>query len=356
MRLDEPTTSPLDSLPMNPRPLRLAAFAAAGLCVALSAAAARPVAVADGERVRVVVGGEGSVALPATAGLRVENVVGAAAGWVAAGTSGEGGFAVFAGDAAQARRLPAPPLGGASLHREPLPLLDDAGALAGLAWLEGEGARSLAVRFARWDGTRWQPPVTVSAPGPGTQIALAAAALADGTLLLVWSAFDGGDDEVMWSAWDGDAWSRPARVAADNAVPDVTPALVAVDGGALAAWSRFDGTTYRVVTARFAEGRWSAPVAVAPGGSVLPSFEAAPHDPAAVAPRLLVRTAVPRGWLLLELDAAGHPLRRAFVAAGESERPVIEGSAAGGEVTLAWPGRDLPRTASWDAVRPGTSR
>lgn len=341
---------------MRPRPIRLAAFAAAGLCLALSAAAARPVAVAADERVRVV-SGAGSVALPATDGLSVENVVGAPDRWLAAGTVAEGGFALFAGDAVAVRRLPSPPLGRASLHHDPLPVLDDAGALAGLAWLEGETARSLAVRFAAWDGKAWQRPVTVSAPGPGTQIALAAAALADGTLLLVWSAFDGRDDEVMWSAWDGQAWTRPERLAADNAVPDITPALVAVDGGALAAWSRFDGTTYQVVAARFADGRWSAPVAVAPGGSLYPSFEPAPLAPGAAAPRLLVRTAAPRGWMLLELDGDGHPQRSAFVAAAESERPVVADSAAAGEVTLAWPGCELPRrTAVWGAVRPRSQR
>jgi len=340
---------------MSPRPLRLAAFAVAVLCVALSAAAARPVAVAAGEGVRVV-SGEGSVALPATAGLAIENVVGAPGRWAAAGTVAEGGFAVFTGDAANAWRLPAPPRGATTLHHDPLPLLDDAGALAGLAWLEGETPRSLAVRFARWDGARWRQPTTVSAPGPGTQIALAGAALADGTLLLAWSAFDGDDDEVLWSAWDGAAWSPPARLAPDNAVPDITPALAAVDGGALGAWSRFDGTSYEVVAARFEDGRWSAPAAVAPGGSVSPSFEPAPPGQAAATPRLLVRTAAPRGWMLVELDGGGRPQRAAFVAAAEGERPVVEDSTAAGEVTLAWPGRDLPqRTASWHAVRPRTA-
>jgi hypothetical protein len=212
------------------------------------------------------------------------------------------------------------------------------------------------VRFARWDGARWLRPVTVSPPGPGSQIALAAAALADGTLLLAWSAFDGGDDEVLWSAWDGAAWSPPARLAPDNAVPDITPARVAVGGGALAAWSRFDGTTYEVVVARFADGRWSAPAAVAPGGSLYPTFEPAQPGQAAAAPRLLVRTAAPRGWMLVELDGDGRPQRSAFVAAAEGERPVVGDSTAAGEATLAWPGRDLPRrAAAWHAVRPRTA-
>ena len=343
----------MSSPPSVRRPLRrLAGLAAALVLGAFAAQAERPVAVAEDGRVRVVAGAA-SVALPATPGLVVENLAGSAERWVAAGTTEAGAFAVFAGDAARATRLPAPPASRtASLLQEPLPVLDDTGALVGLAWLEGAGARSAAVRFARWSGTRWERPVTVSAPGPGSQIALAAAALADGTVLLAWSAFDGGDDEILWSAWDGSAWSRPARLAADNAVPDVTPALAAVDGGAVAAWARFDGTGYTVVAARYAEGRWSAPAAVAPSGTAFPSFEAG-----AAAPRLVVRAARPRGWLVVDLDAEARPQRSAFAAdaaadaaATLGERPQVED--AGGAATLSWPGRDLPRVeAKWEPVR-----
>ncbi|HEX5760898.1 MAG TPA: hypothetical protein VF121_17045, partial [Thermoanaerobaculia bacterium] len=145
------------------------------------------------------------------------------------------------------------------------------GELAGLAWLEGADGRSLAVRFARWDGERWARPRTVAAPGPGSQTALAAARLADASWLLAWSRFDGADDEVVWSRSagpEGESWSAPRRIAQDNAVPDVTPALTAVaGGGAVAAWSRYDGEDYRVVTARFDGRGWSAPRAVGPAGS-----------------------------------------------------------------------------------------
>lgn len=335
-------------MPVTPRPLRrLAVCALASSLVALSAAAARPVVVADGERVRIATEA-GSVALPATAGLVVENVAGSAGRWVAAGTV-PGGLAVFAGDGGRAARLPAPPASRAPLVGEPLPLLDDGGALAGLAWLEGDGARSAAVRFARWDGVRWAAPATVSAPGPGSQLALAATALADGTLLLAWSAFDGEDDEVLWSAWDGRAWSRPARLAADNRVPDVTPALAAVDGGAVAAWARFDGASYTVVAARFAAGRWSAPVPVTPSGTAFPTLEPTPAGA-----RLVARSAVPRGWLVVDLDAAARPGRRALAATATGERPVVEDT--GGAVTLAWPGRDLPAaSASWEPARRRTA-
>ncbi|HEX2162768.1 MAG TPA: hypothetical protein VHM02_02350, partial [Thermoanaerobaculia bacterium] len=219
----------------------------------------------------------------------------------------------------------------------------DDGALAGLAWLEGDAPRGMAVRLARWDGLRWAPAETVAAPGPGSQLALVATALADGTLLLAWSAFDGSDDEVVWSRRDGDAWSRPERIAADNAVPDVTPALVAVDGGALAAWATFADGAYRVVLARYADGRWSAPRPVAPPGTAFPGFE-----PATVAPRLLVRRAAPAGWLLIELDAEHRPVRQAMAEGTGSVRPSIVEDVGDG-VHFVWAGSDLVPYGAWEA-------
>ncbi|HUO86435.1 MAG TPA: hypothetical protein VM617_03525 [Thermoanaerobaculia bacterium] len=329
---------------MSSPPIRLALLVVAALSLALAASAARPLATVEQGRVRV-----GAVALPELPGLALETVVGTEERWVAAATFADG-FALFVGDGSGARRLPAPPRAASALRRELLPLLGDDGALAGLAWLEGTSARRLAVRFARWDGTAWERTTTVSPPGAGSQLALAATALADGRLLLAWSAFDGEDDEVLWSVWDGTTWTAPAPIAADNRVPDITPALVAVEGGALAAWATFDGTAYRVVASRFAAGQWSTPRPVAPSGTAFPTFEAATP-----APLLLVRTALPRGWIVVEIGADGLPRRAAFAAAAGTERPVVED--AGGAVALDWPAHHLPRRlAPWTSVAPEADR
>lgn len=201
-------------------------------------------------------------------------------------------------EAARVSTLPVPAFRTGKLRHDPQPLVAG-GELAGLAWLEGIDGRSLAVRFARWDGERWSRPRTVAVPGPGSQTALAAARLADGSWLLAWSRFDGADDEVVWSRSagpEGESWSAPRRIAADNAVPDVTPALAATGGGgAVAAWSRYDGEDYRVVTARFDGRRWSAPRAVSPAGSFEPRWERAEDG----RPQLVFRTALPRGRLAI---------------------------------------------------------
>ncbi|HVT16308.1 MAG TPA: hypothetical protein VHQ90_09055 [Thermoanaerobaculia bacterium] len=343
------------------------------------------------------------LALPAGAWLAAAGTVGESGdGWIAAavapagrgteivllaGRAGRGadpdaahgtdGAAGRAADAAEpAASLPPPPGRSAALRLEPLPLIE-AGRLAGLVWLDGADRRSLAVRYAPWSGMGWGEPRLISPPGPGSQLALSAARLDDGSWLLAWSAFDGHDDEIVWSLGREGSWSAPRRVAADNDVPDITPAVVAADGGALLAWSRLDAAAgaYRVVTARFRNGRWGEPQVVGPAGSVFPSFE--PASPGllpvvssnhsvvrldAQAPRpgparLLYVTSRPNGWEVLELDAAGRPSRVAtFVAGGESGeagRPVLapgrDPSAA-----LRYPLTGGERAASWRPA-PATS-
>jgi hypothetical protein len=332
------------------------AVLAAALVLPLPARAgqASPVLVAGAAGTRVEMPSGQVVAPRLPAGARLETVAGLGAGWLAAGTrpvaSGGSEILLLAGEGETVSPLPAPPGRTAQLRREPLPLVDG-DRLAGLAWLEGAGPRALAVRFAPWNGAGWGEPETVSPPGPGSQLALAAARLGDGSWLLAWSAFDGHDDEIVWSrrgagAADaaGTTWSRPRRVAADDEVPDITPALVATPGGALLAWSRFDGEGYRVVVARFRDGRWEAPRTVGPEGSLFPSFEPG----TATGARLLFRTAAPAGWSVLDLDAAGRPRRSAAVPSADDARPVVR-DAGPAALSFRWPASGVERAAAWEA-------
>lgn len=204
--------------------------------------------------------------------------------------------------------------------------------LRGMAWLEGERADRLELRAARFENGRWLEPVVVSPQGTGSQLALSSATLADGSWLLVWSAFDGEDDEILWSRLADGRFSPPRPVAADNAVPDVTPALGVLADGVLVAWSRYDGNDYRIVLARFDGESWSEPEVVGPRGSLAPSFEKA-----AGTSFLLFQTAVPRSWSIAELDARGKVLRRARSEAFRLERPLVEKVATEG-IELRWPG------------------
>jgi acyl-CoA thioesterase-1 len=323
-------------------------------------AAPRLAAAGGGARLELPSGEQVDLALPPGAALETVQALGG--GWIAAGTAASDGGKVrellllsgggarrlstpesrpMAGGTAGVAMLPPPGGRIGRLRAEPLPLVED-GRLAGLIWLEGDDLRSLAVRYASWNGAAWDEPRAISPAGRGSQLALTAARLADGSWLLAWSAFDGHDDEIVWSRGSEGDWTRPQRLT-DNQVPDITPALAAAGRGALVAWSQLAGDGYRLLVARFQDGRWGEPAAVAPGGSLYPSFEPSPQ---AGRLRLRFRTAQPRGWAAIELDAGGRPLRRA------------EWAEAGAELGASWspwqaPATPPATTPAWAASAPG---
>lgn len=239
-------------------------------------------------------------------------------GWVVAGSfvavDGSRRLFVRYGD----REIEAPDRGSrAPIRRSPV-LLADGGELVGLAWLEGAGPQSLHVRAAAWNGRGFEAPERVSAVGPGTQTALRGAVLADGSWMLVWTAFDGEDDEVVWAQRVGDAWLPVRELGTPNGVPDIVPAVTASGLGALAAWSRYDGDGYRLVGARFDGTTWTELPWTGPEGSLYPTFHPGPDGP-----RLLYATARPSGWAVMDLAADGRERRRAAVATGSVPRPVL---------------------------------
>lgn len=238
-------------------------------------------------------------------------------GWVVAGSfvavDGTRRLFVRYGD----REIEAPDRTSRSPVRRSPALLVDGGELVGLAWLEGSGPQSLHVRAAAWNGRGFEAPERVSAVGPGTQTALRGTILADGSWLLVWTAFDGEDDEVVWAQRVGDGWLPVRLLGTPNGVPDIVPAVTASGLGALAAWSRFDGEGYRLVGARFDGTTWTELPWTGPAGSLYPTFHPGPDGP-----RLLYATARPRGWAVMDLAADGRERRRAAVAAGSARRPV----------------------------------
>ncbi|HEX4966275.1 MAG TPA: hypothetical protein VF173_36035 [Thermoanaerobaculia bacterium] len=290
-------------------------------------------------------GGTLQVALPERA--EVSSLAATDAGWAAAGSfpdaAGRQRLFLLAGDDAGSRTLPEPPAQTGQQRRAPV-LLVDGGRLAGAAWLEGDGIRTLAVRAAAWNGRQWQKPQWVSKPGPGSQLALTGAVLADGSWLLAWSAFDGTADEIVWSQRVGTSWRPAQRVSAPNAVPDITPSLMATTSGALLAWSRFDGHGYQLRTARFERGAWHDERAAAPSGSLYPAFLGAPDHP-----RLLYLEAAARSWSVADLDATGKVLAKASVAATSLSRPVVDSQGSGG-VRLRWPAEKRQATAVLEKV------
>jgi hypothetical protein len=335
-----------------PRALLLAGALAALLAATAAASWVQP---ADGTGLALEIQGNtvrvrseaGERALRLRRGERLTAAAELAGGWVAAGTRVTGeeqDLVVLAAEGGPVRRLPVPGATTATFWRTRPVLLAGSGRLEGLAWLEGPPRGPFAVRAAHLEAGGWGLPTTVALPTAGSQSGLAGTVLADGTWLLVWARFDGADDDLVWSVGRSDGWTPPAPVAPDNAVPDVTPSLFPLPDGALVAWGRLVDGQYRVLTARLGENGWGAARAVTGPGTVYPGFAGR-----AGTPYLLARTALPAGWLVLELDAEGRPLRRAAVAGGRAaERPGVR-LAADRPPSLAFrPGAEAPLV--WESV------
>ncbi|HSG38299.1 MAG TPA: hypothetical protein VLE27_01570 [Thermoanaerobaculia bacterium] len=300
----------------------------------------------DGARLELPGGRSLRLSLPERA--EVSSFAALDGGWVVAGSFPEDGgrrrLFLLRGNEKRSWSLAVPPAQEGRRRSEPALLVDN-GRLAGLAWLEGDGDRDHSVRSAAWKGQGWATPERVSYPGPGTQIALTGAVLSDGSWLLAWSAFDGQDDEIVWSLRAAGAWLPVRRLSPGNAVPDITPAVTATAGnGALIAWSRYDGRGYQLRTARFERGEWTSEKTAGPSGSLYPTFLGE-----AGKPRLLYMDAWPRAWSVLDLDAEGRVLAKATVPS-EQDRPVVTFQ-GDGEVRMRWLSRKGEVKAAWEKVR-----
>jgi len=205
------------------------------------------------------------------------------------------------------------------------------GKLVGLAWLQGDTSTGSMVRAAAWEDGSWGPVEVVSEPGPGSQTALTAAVLADGSWVLAWAAYDGDDDEIVWSRREGGVWSRPERVTDDNETPDIMPSIVAAGSGAILSWSWMDGSDYRLKLAVLRGDRWREIDFLGGRGSLFPSFFESGDGL-----QLLFRTVEPASWTMLELDVNGRIWRRAVLAEPSRERPVVDEIGAA-RVRFRWP-------------------
>jgi len=270
-------------------------------------------------------------------------------GWLAAGhlPSGDGTELLLLEERDRSiERLAVPQVDGAKLSNQPIGMIQDK-TLVGLVWAAGNDMRSLEIWAAEWLHGKWGEPELVSAKGPGSQVAPRAVVLEDGSWLAVWAAFDGEDDEIVWSRRTQGEWTRPERVAADNDVPDITPALATVGGGAVLAWSWYDGNDYRMKTARFFGDKWTDAKSFGEKGSLYPSL--IQTDDGGL---LLYQTVEPASWTVMAFDRQGIPVRRAVIAEEAEDRPLLAIEESRG-VLLRWQNaqghldRSRDRAAAW---------
>lgn len=242
-------------------------------------------------------------------------------GWLAAGVVPESSgtrLSMLRGTASMTARLAPPEPGSRSnLQLRPV-LIADQKELEALAWLEGDDLQTLEIRAAFTDGDQWRSTELVGPRGKGSQTGLTGLALGDGSLLLVWAAYDGNDDELLWSRFAHGSWSEPRLVTPDNNAPDVTPSLLDTPDGALASWSSLIDGHYRILLSRFVDGEWSKPRVVGARGSFDPEFLVRQDQTL-----LLFQQAWPATWTLAEVDTTGTALRTASVAVGDPDRPAV---------------------------------
>ena len=271
------------------------------------------------------------------------------AGWLAAGhraTADGTELLLIEQSEGTIQSLPVPQVLGAKLSGQPILLVQD-DSLAGLVWAAGSELRGLEIWAAEWLHGKWGEPELVSPKGPGSQVAPRALVLEDGSWLVVWAAYDGEDDEIVWSVRSRAGWTKPSRVADDNAVPDITPRLLAIDGGALLAWSWYDGNDYRMRTSRFLDGSWTTPESFGDKGSLYPTV--IQTDEGGL---LLYKTVEPASWTVLALDRQGAASRRAVVTDDSEDRPLLAIDESKGAL-LRWQAADgrfdlaRDRAAAW---------
>jgi len=319
----------------------------ASATAATAAPSASPVSLISGvQSLRVAATSGAELEVPLDAGVRFRAVKAAEGGCIAAGVRGESALLLIHADLlgnassptsltwGEPQRLVTPTPGGHYVS-EPTPLVED-GTLLGMLWLAGDGPRSTSVLFAEFLGDHWGPTEVVSPPGKGSQIALAATPLGDGSFLALWSAYDGSDDEIVWSRYEDRTWSAPRPVAADNWVPDITPAVTVLGGRPVAVWSRYDDGGYRLVMSRLDDGTWSAPERFAALGSLFPRFDRSEDGTL-----LIFRDARSGIWTVLKLDENLRTTARASIETGGSAEPAVLN--AGPEGLDVVPGPDRPR-------------
>lgn len=240
----------------------------------------------------------------------------------------------------------APPASEANIQTQ-AELLTHGDELRGIVWMQGASSRRLSPWASLWTGSEFTAPQPIGSEASGSQTGLTATALGDGGWLAVWSAFDGTDDEVVASFWNGDAWSAPQALTS-NSVPDITPSVVATADGAMVAWSQWDSGRYRVLLARIEQRRKIAETVLGGPNSGRPHLSAAGDG----STHALYLDGTSREWTLVELAPEGRIVRRASSPATEERPAVVFGSdrlvfsAAGADdATTVWTA--APRSLSW---------
>ncbi len=149
-------------------------------------------------------------------------------------------------------------------HAEnPMVAMDDNGQ-AIIVWLQYDGSDERVYK-STFDGTWHNPTDLTDSISPATKDAsYAGVAMSnDGTATIVWQESDGSDYQIFRSIYDGSTWTDPSSLT-DNISPDGESAeepQVAMDnnGNAIITWMQYDGSDWRIFKSEYRSGAWTDP-------------------------------------------------------------------------------------------------
>ncbi|MFZ3047563.1 MAG: hypothetical protein WA151_16760 [Desulfatirhabdiaceae bacterium] len=124
-----------------------------------------------------------------------------------------------------------------------------------VVWAASDGIE-FRLNVARYDGRNWSESSELPT-GMTSNTAPAITVDGDGIPWVVWAGFDGQDDDIFFSRWNGAGWDTPARVHADNVVPDILPTIgIGSNGFPWVRWSGFDRGDYHFFITQWLGKDW----------------------------------------------------------------------------------------------------
>lgn len=79
-----------------------------------------------------------------------------------------------------------------------------------------------------------------------------------GTPWLAWAGYDGNDDDIYYTFWNGNEWISPGKVNTDDDWPDTLPKLALnKEGSPELRWSGFNGSKYVQYFSTWDGSKWS---------------------------------------------------------------------------------------------------
>ncbi len=126
-----------------------------------------------------------------------------------------------------------------------------------LVWtgLDGQHNRLF---YARKEGNgQWSYPREIET-GLESGIAPSIAIGPDGNPWIAWAGYNGRNDDIYVSRWNGRSWQKPVRIHPANDVPDILPVITMDRGRPTVTWQRYDGDKYVHVTSTWNGRTWSA--------------------------------------------------------------------------------------------------